>query len=122
VISSAFRLLAFSAFDGVDEEEEEDEDELDVADDIVDDEEDIDDVLSSFWFNISDIVGFNALLVAVFDDCSNLSSPLTIGLLSFSLTTVSTWRLLLIIAIISLFCHCCGDRSDSLWRRRTRRC
>lgn len=60
VISSAFRLLAFSAFDGVDEEEVEDEDELDVADDIVDDEEDIDDVLSSFWFNISDIVGFNA--------------------------------------------------------------
>lgn len=28
--------------------------------------------------------------MAVFDDCSNLSSPLTIGLLSFSLSTVST--------------------------------
>lgn len=28
--------------------------------------------------------------MAVFDDCSNLSSPLTIGLLSFSLTAVST--------------------------------
>lgn len=44
--------------------------------------------------------------MAVFDDCSNLSSPLTIGLLSFSLTTVSTTVSLGVCCLLSLLSVC----------------